>query len=102
MKSFNKAQNTDSTFQTNSIYLYYINNRGHIILNVKSSIYLFWLNEKPFLHIIDTETVFQNDVCIRDKSSKNLWTDFINYMAFLHSGLQVIAQINIDRSFTSL
>ena len=75
--------------------------KDNIIFNRELSIDLMWLNGKPVLHVVDTETGFQNAIFIQDKTAENLWNDFINCWASVYTGFPEIIRLDRETSFTS-
>lgn len=76
--------------------------RDQIIFNRELSKYLMSLNGKPVLHILETETGFQNDLFTGDKTAERLWTIFINCWTSVCIKFPEIVQLDRYTSFTSM
>lgn len=59
---------------------------------------LMWLSNKPFLHIVYTETWFQYAVFIKDKTATSLWNYFVNCTDSVYTET---IQLGKEKRFTS-
>lgn len=62
---------------------------------------LTWLYNKPFLHMVDIETEFQNAIFIKDKISTNLCNDFFNCWARFYTTFPETIRLDRETCFTS-
>lgn len=72
-----------------------------VISNRELSMDLMWLNKKAVLHIVDTSTLFQNAVFIRNQSSQNLWEEFVDCWVSVYTGFPEIVRLDRQSGFTS-
>lgn len=49
-----------------------------VMFNRELPIDLMWLNGRPVIHVMDTETKSRNGIVIQDIKSEGLWNDFAN------------------------
>lgn len=62
---------------------------------------MMWINNKPVLHIVDTETSFQNLILLQDKTAQNLLIDFVKYWATIYTVFPETIRLYHESSFAS-
>lgn len=55
--------------------------------------------KRPFLHVVDTHTGYQNDEYITDKMGTALWRLFVETWATGYCGFPDVLRVDLERSF---
>lgn len=74
---------------------------SEIAFNQELAIDLLWLEGKPALHVIDTQTAFSNAKFINNKTADGLWQLFVDIWATVYTGYPSVIRLDRETSFDS-
>lgn len=57
-----------------------------IVFNHEIVVDLFWLEGRPVLHVVDTNTCFQGADVLRSKSAEEVWSALMECLVTLYLG----------------